>query len=115
MRLEIGPLVRENTVRAPNAPERLRTAETEVDLVALSRDRKQYLIGECKFKGQPFRYGEYLDTAAKLTPLKKNAEFFYVLFSESGFDERILQEAEQNDHLQLYDMEDIVVGPDVFD
>ena len=108
-------MVRENTVHDPNAPERLRTAETEVDLVALSRDRKQYLIGEYKFKGQPFRYGEYLDTAAKLTPLKGNDEFFYALFSESGFDERIQQEAEQNDHLRLYDMEDIVVGPDVFE
>ena len=108
-------MVRENTVHDPNAPERLRTAETEVDLVALSRDRKQYLIGECKFKGQPFRYGEYLDTIAKLTPLKGNDEFFYALFSESGFDERIHQEAERNDHLRLYDLEDIVVGPDVFD
>ena len=57
-------------------------------MVALSRDRKQYLIGEYKFKGQPFRYGEYLDTTAKLTPLKGNDEFFYALFSESGFDER---------------------------
>ena len=85
-------------------------AETEIDLLALSRDRKQYLIGECKFKGQPFRYGEYLDTAAKLSPLKKQAEFFYALFSESGFDEHILQEAKQNDHLQLYDLENIVGG-----
>ena len=85
-------------------------AETEVDMVALSRDRKQYLIGEYKFKGQPFRYGEYLDTTAKLTPLKKKAKFFYALFSKSGFDERIQQEAEQNDHLQLYDLKDIVGG-----
>ena len=100
------------TIRDPGALERLRMAETEVDLVALSRDRKQYLIGVCKFKGQPFRYEEYLDTTAKLTPLKKKAKFFYALFSKSGFDERIQQEAEQNDHLRLYDLKDIVGGPD---
>ena len=32
---------------------------------------KEYLVGECKFKGSPFQYGEYLDTVAKLTPKKK--------------------------------------------
>ena len=104
---QMGRWFGKTTVRDSDA---LRTAETEIDLLALSRDRKQYLIGECKFKGQPFRYGEYLDTAAKLSPLKKQAEFFYALFSESGFDERILREAEQNDHLRLYDLEDIVRG-----
>ena len=79
-------------------------------MLAFSRDRKQYLVGECKFKGQPFRYGEYLDAAAKLSLLKEQAEFFYALFSESGFDEHILREAEQNDHLRLYSLEDLVEG-----
>ena len=107
---QMGRWFGKTTVRDPGAPEQLRTAETEIDLVALSRDRKQYLVGECKFRGQPFRYGEYLDTAAKLSPLKKQAEFFYALFSKSGFDQRILREAEQNDHLRLYGLEDIVGG-----
>ena len=111
---QMGRWFGKTTIREPDAPEQLRVAETEIDLVALSRNRKQYLVGECKFKGQPFRYREYLDTAAKLTSLKKQAEFFYALFSESGFDSGIQKEAEQNDHLRLYNLEDIVDGPKPF-
>ncbi len=86
----------------------LRIAETEIDLVAVSQQMKEYLIGECKFKGRPFGYQEYLDTRAKLTPEKERGKFFYALFSESGFDERIRDLAEQVETLYLYALEDIV-------
>lgn len=58
------------TVRNAKGSEGMRTAETEIDIVAVSRGQKEYLIGECKFKGRPFGYGEYLDTAMKLSPQK---------------------------------------------
>lgn len=56
----------------------------------------QYLIGECKFKGKPFTYSEYLGTLAKLAPTKANAVFYYALFSESGFDEKIYEAAKES-------------------
>ena len=65
------------------------------------------LCGECKFKKEPFNYTEYLNTAAKLTPLKEKAKFHYALFSENGFDEKIKADAETNGTL-LYSLEQIV-------
>ncbi len=84
--------------------------ETEIDLLAVSQKADQYLVGECKFKGRPFSFAEYLDTSAKLSQQKEKAEFFYYLFSESGFDDNLSAEAEKDEHLMLVGIEDIVKG-----
>ena len=84
--------------------------ETEIDLLAVSQKADQYLVGECKFKGRPFSFTEYLDTSAKLSQQKEKTEFFYYLFSESGFDDNLIAEAEKNDHLTLVGIEDVVKG-----
>lgn len=86
----------------------IESKETEIDLLAVSAKSDKYLVGECKFKGRPFSYGEYLDTAAKLASIKEKAEFYYYLFSESGFDEKVVSEAADNDLIQLISVEDIV-------
>ena len=96
------------TVRNEHTDSGLRTAETEIDLLAIDREEKNYLVGECKFKKQPFRYSEYLNTVAKLAPQKQKAAFYYALFSESGFDEKIEEIARENQTLRLYDLEEIV-------
>ena len=82
--------------------------ETEIDLLAVSSRSDQYLVGECKFKGRPLSFGDYLDTAAKLLPQQEKADFYYYLFSESGFDERLTEEASHNDRLRLVTLEEIV-------
>ena len=83
-------------------------ADTEIDLLAISKQSDKYLVGECKFKGKPFRYSEYLDTTVKLSSYKEKAEFYYYLFSESGFDENIVRAAESDSHIVLCDLEKIV-------
>lgn len=84
-------------------------ADTEIDLLAVSKQADKYLVGECKFKGKPFRYSEYLDTVAKLSNYKDRAQFYYYLFSESGFDERIIEEAEKGDgRVALCGLDEIV-------
>ena len=70
---------------------------------------KEYLVGECKYKNSAFTYAEYLDTRAKLAPMKQDTKFYYALFSKNGFDEKILAEA-KNDALKLYDLHEIVSG-----
>ena len=82
--------------------------ETEIDILAVSKHATQYLVGECKFKNKPFRYSEYLDTIAKLSPQKEKSEFYYYLFSESGFDDKILEEATNADNITLCNLSDIV-------
>lgn len=83
------------TIRDTPKENGIRTAETEIDELCVDRMGENYLIGECKFKGVPFSYSEYLDTLVKLTLLKEKAEFYYALFSESGFDEKIVNDAEK--------------------
>lgn len=95
------------TIRDKNAKNGLRTGETEIDLLAIDRRAEKYLVGECKFEKEPFTYAEYLNTLAKLTPLKEKAVFYYALFSESGFDEKIAEDAKTNGTL-LYTLEQIV-------
>lgn len=106
--VRMGRWMGKTTVRDKNAENGLRMAETEIDLLGISRDGKEYLVGECKFKHSPFAYGEYLDTKAKLTPQKEKAKFYYALFSESGFDDKIMAEAESSESLCLYDLDAIV-------
>lgn len=104
----MGRWMGKTTVRDKDAANGLRTAETEIDLLGISRGERKYLVGECKFKKTPFDYSEYLDTKAKLTPLKDTADFYYALFSESGFDEKVVAEAESESNLKLYDLSQIV-------
>lgn len=104
---KMGRWMGKTTVRDEKVDHGLRTAETEIDLLGIDREAKNYLVGECKFKAAPFSYTEYLDTLAKLTPLKKNATFYYALFSESGFDEKIAAEAAER-KTQLYALEQVV-------
>ena len=104
---KMGRWTGKRTVRDEKAAGGLRTAETEVDILCIGRGAKEYLVGECKFKNSPFSYSEYLDLQAKLLPLKDKTRFWYALFSESGFDEKIIAEA--NDRkTQLYSLEQIV-------
>ena len=105
---KMGRWTGKTTVRDTDMPGGTRVAETEIDIVAVSPGLKDYLIGECKFKGKQFSYGEYLDTTCKLASQKEKADFYYALFSESGFDKKIQGEARENDHLLLYSLADIV-------
>lgn len=104
---KIGHWFGKTTVRDKNTVSGMRVAETEIDLLCIDRDMKNYLVGECKFKGVPFSYSEYLDTLTKLTPLKETANFYYALFSESGFDEKIMEQ-KKNTNTYLYDLKEIV-------
>ena len=96
------------TMRSAKTEGGMSVAETEIDLLTISKDAKEYMVGECKFKKVPFSYSEYLNTLAKLIPLKENARFYYALFSASGFDEKLVEEAKTKEELKLYDLEDIV-------
>ena len=103
---KMGRWLGKTTLRDVNSKKGLRIAETEIDLLGIGDN--QYLVGECKFKNSPFSYSEYLDTKSKLTPLKEKAEFYYALFSKSGFDEKLVEESKNNKYLKLYELCDIV-------
>lgn len=105
---KMGRWTGKTTVRDKDAPKGVRMAETEIDILGIGKGGKEYLVGECKFKNAPFDYSEYLDTVTKLTPLKDTAKFYYALFSESGFDSKVISEADANDNITLYNLNQIV-------
>ena len=105
---KMGRWTGKTTVRDKDAPKGVRVAETEIDILGIGKGGKEYLVGECKFKNTPFDYSEYLDTVTKLTPLKEGAKFYYALFSESGFDSKVISEADANDNITLYNLKQIV-------
>ncbi len=105
---KMGRWTGKTTVRDKDAPKGVRVAETEIDILGIGKGGKEYLVGECKFKNAPFDYSEYLDAVTKLTPLKDGAKFYYALFSESGFDSNVVSEADNNDNITLYNLNQIV-------
>lgn len=105
---KMGRWTGKTTIYDKNATNGMRVGETEIDVLAIGRGEKEYLVGECKYKVEPFTYGEYYKTRVKLTPLKEKAAFFYALFSRSGFDEKLAAEAETNDNIQLFNLSQIV-------
>jgi len=107
---KLGRWCGKTTIRNGKAEAGRSVAETEIDLLAIGADGRDYMVGECKFKKTPFSYSEYLDTLAKLTTLKESATFYYALFSAGGFDEKIEKEAKENDRIRLYRLDEIVEG-----
>lgn len=105
---KMGRWFGKTTIRDNTKPKGMRVADTEIDILATSAGKKDYLVGECKFKTQPFSYSEYLDTEVKLSPYKNNANFFYALFSESGFDSRLMKKAQEDSTISLYSLNQIV-------
>lgn len=96
-----------STVRDSSSASKTRSAETEIDILCVDRDEKKYMIGECKFKKNPFEYSEYLSTAAKASCFRSEAEIYYALFSANGFDEKLKIESEK-ENIELFTLEQIV-------
>nr|WP_316621414.1 ATP-binding protein [uncultured Ruminococcus sp.] len=105
---KMGRWFGKTTIRDNTKPTGTRIAETEIDILATSTGKKEYLVSECKFKSQPFSYSEYLDTAVKLSSYKNKADFYYALFSENGFDIRLTEKAKDDRSLYLYSLDQIV-------
>jgi len=84
-----------------------RSEETEIDILAMSVKQKAYIIGECKYKGHPFEYAEYQDMRKKEVA-GDDTSIYYYLFSKSGFDEKIIKEADKDECIYLYSLDDIV-------
>lgn len=104
---KMGRWTGKTTLRDKTAKNGLRIAETEIDLLCIDQKGENYMVGECKFKKEPFTYTEYLNTLSKLTPLKEKAKFYYALFSESGFDEKIVEDLKENNTF-IYTLSQIV-------
>lgn len=71
----------------------------ELDILATDREKKNFLIGECKYKNAAFDASELQATIKKFTLGPKEANVYPYLFSKSGFTKEVMRIApEQGIH-----------------
>ena len=99
------------TIILENIVDLLKSLSKEETRVTLSVDNEDVLaIYEKITYGRTSSHlNKYLESTT-LTPedFTNTEKFYYALFSESGFDEKIEEEAENSDSLYLYDLKTIV-------
>jgi AAA+ ATPase superfamily predicted ATPase len=72
--------------------------DVEIDIVAFSKDKKNLLLGECKFKNTPFDLREFKSLTEK--PMNVAGKAHYFLFSKSGFTDELTRTTNgENVHL----------------
>lgn len=70
----------------------------EIDVVALDEERKRVLLGECKYHAQPVDADVLFELKGKAEKIAELSEYekMFVLFSKSGFSNRLRELAEQS-------------------
>lgn len=80
-----------------------KSGENEIDLLAIDESNKQLFFGECKYHDrQPLAFKNYAALLEKSkAPPFEDFEHYYILFSVSGFDQRLLEISSTNRNLFL--------------
>lgn len=79
----------------------------ELDIMAVDHEKKNYILGECKYKNSPFTMADLKHMQNKFMPQKPNCEVYYWVFSKAGYAEEVVEVAER-DGLCLENVEDVV-------
>lgn len=61
----------------------------EIDIMAMDTKRRNFILGECKFKNSEFSLSDFMNLKAKFTPSGEDIKVFYYLFSKSGFSKEL--------------------------
>ena len=80
--------------------------ENEIDVVGLKDEGK--LLGECKYTNSEVGLKLLRDLEEKEDKIRVEGPTEYVLFSKSGFTEKLEDEVERRDDITLFELEDIV-------
>jgi AAA+ ATPase superfamily predicted ATPase len=82
----------------------------ELDILAVDKERKKFLVGECKFRKQPFDASELDKLLQKAPSVLAGSEVSYFLFSKSGFTNEVKRRAAEKD-IALIGLEEIMGTP----
>lgn len=81
--------------------------QVEIDLIA--RDGRDYLIGECKWRNEALDLPVLNKLRQKADTFDKNRDgTWYYLFSKTGFTDSVLKEAQEDEHVMLVDLRQLV-------
>ena len=96
------------TILAENGKERLTAVDSEIDIVAVDAKAKNYILGECKFRNSETDVSDFERLKEKSALVKGGADIIYMLFSKSGFTERLTERADKDENIQLFSLPDIM-------
>lgn len=85
--------------------------DSEIDIVALNEKDDRILFGECKWSKDKIDIGVLKTLERKSSQVRwrnESRKETFGLFSKSGFEKKILNEAEERDDIILYQLEDII-------
>lgn len=91
-----------NTHKTPEG--KLITTPEKIDILGVDIKKKNYILGECKFRNSEFNYSQY-DSLTKEINLTGN--IYYYLFSLSGFSESLVELANNSTTIKLITLNDI--------
>lgn len=83
----------------------IKKCECEFDIVILSHDKKDCILGECKFKDKMIDIGTAKELSENSEDIFTDLNKYYYLFSLSGFTEHLLKQ--QNERLRLVTLDDL--------
>lgn len=88
--------------------------DTEIDVMAVDHQNKKVFVGECKYHEKPIDapiYFELKEKIRKATEIQKTFPWYkviYGLFSKSGFTDRMLDIAKENDDILLINEDHLI-------
>jgi len=87
---------------------RRRIGKTEIDIVAFDKSSDNYILGECKFRNSEMDVEIIAQLTEKSSIAKKDATINYMLFSKSGFTQKLIDLAKNNNNLKLFSLSDVL-------
>ncbi|MCR4660619.1 MAG: ATP-binding protein [Clostridia bacterium] len=81
------------------------TTSEEIDILATDYNKKNYILGECKFRNELFDLSEYKRLKIKY-PVQGNTQYY--LFALSGFTDALIKESENDSSIHLIYLKDIL-------
>lgn len=67
----------------------------EIDIMATDKDKKNFIVGECKFKNSSFNSSDLNNIITKFKPWEKDAKVYYYMFSKNGFTDEVVKIAKE--------------------
>ena len=79
----------------------------EMDIMAVDRLKKNYILGECKYRNQAFAMSDLRNMQKKISWQKKDINVYYWIFSKSGYTEEV-RKAAVEEGIQIVELREIV-------
>ena len=96
------------TVSAAESGGRTTSVASEIDIVAIDDQSKNYILGECKFRNSEMDTADLTRLKGKAFSVDASVSIIYALFSKSGFTEALIKKSLQEKDLLLFSLGDIV-------